>query len=340
MTNAQPDPTNPAGARRPSSLADMVTLSTPAASPAAISRGALIKIGVLGALFVALNFWQFRVLINAWIKDANWSHGFIIPLFSLYLLYVRRDELFRTECRVCLWGLPLLVVSLLVMALGFYPISNYWICQLSMVGMLLGLVLYLAGPRMALLTWLPICYLALGMPLPGSLYTDIAYPLQRIAAASSAFLLKVSGVALEVTESHMDITSIGGTVHPMDVAEACSGVRSLMAFIALGIAMAYVEPRPLWQRITLVAATAPITIACNILRVTATAEMFVIDKPELGKDVMHEMMGMVLLVPALGMLLLLSWLLKSMFVEADDGDDDGEDETTDPQAPGNGAAKA
>lgn len=327
--NEHTDQTNPTGGRRASSLADMVTISTPTHSPSRFSREVAVKIGILAALFLALNFWQVQALVTSWMNDANWSHGFIIPLFSLYLLYVRRDELYRTEKKVCLWGIPILVISLLVMAVGFYPISNNWICQLSMTGMLFGLVLYLTGWRMAALVWLPIFYLALGMPLPSSTYYNIAYPLQKLAAASSAFLLKLFGVALEVTESHMEITSITGRIHPLTVAEACSGVRSLMAFIALGVAMAYIEPRPLWQRIILVLSTLPITIACNILRVTATASMFVVDKPELGQDFMHTAMGMVLLVPALGMLLLLSWLLNSMFTEEDDEDaadgDDGAD---------------
>jgi exosortase len=304
----------------------MVAISTPGRSPHRWGVEPVVKIAVVGVLFLALNFWQVRELVNLWTNDSNWSHGFIIPLFSLYLLSARREELYRAERRICLWGIPILVLSILVMVAAFYPIQNRWIRNLSMTGMLFGLVLYLAGPRVAKLTWLPIFYLALAMPFPPRLYYGIAYPLQELAAVSSTFLLKLFGVLVYVTRSHLEITSITGKVHPLTVAEACSGVRSLMAFIALGVAMAYIEPRPMWQRITLVASTLPITVACNILRVTATAWAYVQDKPELGQDVMHTVMGMVLLIPALGMLLLLSWLLNSLFVdheEPEDRDDAG-----------------
>ncbi|MCY2932097.1 MAG: exosortase/archaeosortase family protein [Planctomycetota bacterium] len=320
--NEHTDQTGPKDGPRVSSLADLVTVSTPGASAHGIGLQSALKIGVLAGLLLALNFWQVQTLVEAWLKDANWSHGFIIPLFSLYLLFSRRDELFQAPKRVCLWGLPILVGSLLVMALAFYPVQNNWISQLSMTGMIFGLVLYLAGPQVAKLTWLPIFYLALGMPIPGSLYQRIAYPLQELAAMSSAFLLQLFGVSMEVTASHLDVTSITGVHHGLDVAEACSGVRSLMAFAALGVAMAYIEPRPMWQRIILVVAVLPITIACNILRVTLTATAFVVDKAEWGQHVMHTLMGMVLLVPALGMLLLLSWLMKSLFTEEEVEDDE------------------
>lgn len=310
----------------------MVTVSVPAASGHRLGRQACIKIGVLTALMFALNYWQVQTLVANWLADPNWSHGFIIPLFSLYLLFSRRDELLQAPTRTCLWGLPILIASILAMALAFYPVQNNWISQLTIPWMIFGLVLYLAGPQIAKLTWVPIFYLALAMPISGSLYTRMAYPLQELAAASSAFLLKLCGVSLEVTASHLDITSQSGVLHPLTVAEACSGVRSLMAFVALGIAMAYIEPRPMWQRIILVVAVAPITMACNILRVTATATMFVIDRPELGQEFMHTFMGMVLLVPALGMLLLLSWLMKSLFVEEDDGEGENGPETPEARA--------
>ncbi|MCY2924260.1 MAG: exosortase/archaeosortase family protein [Planctomycetota bacterium] len=300
----------------------MVTVSVPGAPSSRLSPWAYVKIAVLGVLLLALNYWQIQTLVDNWMADPNWSHGFIIPLFSLYLLFSRRDELFAAPTRICLWGLPILIVSLVAMALAFYPIQTNWISQLSITGMIFALVLYLAGPQVARLTWLPIFYLALAMPIPGALYTSIATPLQEFAAASSALLLKLFNVTLEVTASHLDITSRTGVQHPLTVAEACSGVRSLMAFVALGVAMAYIEPRPWWQRTILVVSVLPITIACNILRVTATATMFVIDRPELGQEFMHTFMGMILLVPALGMLLLLSWVLKRLFVEEDD--DSGE----------------
>lgn len=317
-----PDQAEEKDQRRPASLADMVAVSAPVRSWAGIKRGTGVKIAVLALLFTALNGWQFRELIGQWRKP-DWSHGFIIPLFSLYLLYSRQEEIFGAKARVNMWGLGILVLGVLTMIYSFYPIGNHWMCQLSMIEMLFGLVLYLGGRDVVRFTWLPIAYLMLAMPVPAIYYARIAVPLQEVAASSSTLLLRLFGVHISVAASNLQIVSVTGNTYPLTVAEACSGVRSLMAFIALGVAMAYLEPRPMWQRAVLVASTLPITVACNVIRVTITCAMFVVDRPEYGRDFMHAFVGLLLLIPALGMLLLLSWLIRKLFPGARQRDHKG-----------------
>ena len=286
----------------------------------AFSRTAYVKVAIIVFLLCGLNFWQFKRLVAGWRIDPNWSHGFLIPLFSLYLVYTRWDQLKEAGRRVCLWGLPIFLLSLFVLVYSFFPLGVNWFCQLSMIPLFLGVVLYLAGPAVLKITWVPIVYLVLAIPIPDILYQNIAYPLQELAAHSTTVLLRLCNVTIDVSASSLSITSISGKVHPLQVVEACSGVRSLMAFVALSAAMAYIDDRPVWQRLVLIGSSLPITMLCNILRVTATSTMFVIDQPELGKDFMHTFMGMALLVPALLMLLGLSWMMNHLFVEDDDED--------------------
>ncbi|MBC8373435.1 MAG: exosortase/archaeosortase family protein [Phycisphaerae bacterium] len=288
----------------------------------AFSRSVYVKVAVIAFLFCGLNFWQFEKLVAGWRIDPNWSHGFLIPLFSLYLIYTRWDQLVAARRRVCLWGLPIILLSLLVLVFAFFRLGTYWFCQLSMIPLLLGIVLYLSGPSVLKITWVPIVFLLLAIPIPDILYQKIAYPLQELAAHSTTVLLRLCNVTIDVNASSLSITSISGRVHPLQVVEACSGVRSLMAFVALSVAMAYIDDRPVWQRLVLIFSSLPITMLCNILRVTATATMFVIDKPELGQDFMHTFMGMALLPPALLMLLGLSWMMNHLFIESDDEDDE------------------
>jgi exosortase len=290
-----------------------------------IVRSIWFKIGVIAVLLAGMNWWQFVKLVQQWLSDENWTHGFIIPLFSLFLLYTWRDEIARTPRRVCLWGLPVIAISLAMLVAGFYPLQNEWIKQLSMPLLIWGVVLYLAGWKMAKITAVPIFFLLFALPLPGYLYERIALPLQNLAARMSGGILRVLGVELEVTASYMAIVSVSGQTHDLQVAEACSGVRSMMAFFALGTALAYIEDRPMWQRVTMVVAALPITVVCNILRVTITSSMFVIDKPELGQEFMHTFTGMLLLIPALLLLFGLGKLLQAMVVEEehDESDTDG-----------------
>ena len=126
--------------------------------------------------------------------------------------------------------------------------------------------------------------------------------------------------------STLHVTSWSGEVHPLRVAEACSGVRSLMAYLALGMAWAYLENRPVWQRVILVLCAVPIAIVTNVLRVTITSTMYVLDMPELGSKFMHEFTGMLMLLPALLLFWALSKLLQGLFVEVE------EDEDTEPRS--------
>ena len=309
---------NRPGKANPSSLADMVSVAEMAAPNFAVGKSTIVKIAVLAALFAAMNYWQFRLLVESWVNDPNWSHGFLIPLFSLYLLYARRGELLSARRITCLWGLPIMIAGILTTFLGFYPIGNTWISQLSMTVVLFGVVLYLAGPAVIRIAWLPIFYLVLAMPIPEGLYTRLAYPLQEFAAKSATILLQLFNVQINVTASNLKIVSLSGRDYGLTVAEACSGIRSLIAYLALGVAWAYLEYRPIWQRVILVGSAIPIAILLNIIRVAITCTMYVIDKPELGQDIMHELMGMVMLAPALALLWLLSLVLKNLFIEVDE----------------------
>jgi exosortase len=309
-----------------SSLADMVV--APISAPAALSRAGAVKIAVMAALFAAMNWWQFGPLVDIWRTDPNWTHGFIIPLFSLYLIYSRWGEIMSAERRVCLLGLPIMLGGIVLTLLGYYPIGTLWISQLSMIVVIFGLVLYLVGPSVMRLAWLPILYLSLAMPIPEMLYNSIALPLQNLAAASSTILLQVFGVQINATASRLDVTSLAGQEHTLTVAEACSGIRSLIAYVALGVAWAYLEYRPIWQRVVLVASAIPIAILLNVVRVTVTCLMYVIDRPEWGQDFMHEFMGMIMLAPALLLMWLLGRLLQNLFVEVEDDTKDSVRETS------------
>ena len=315
------NPDNPAERPRASRrLADLVgdgEAPVIAARPNEALAG-WIKILVLAAAFVVLTWWQYPRLVKVWINDSNWTHGFIIPLFSLFLLYQRRADIAAAHRKSCWWGLPILLVGIAAMLYCVYPVQNVWLSQLCMLVILFGMVLLVGGWQLAKWTWLPIAYLALAMPLPGTLYERIAYPLQEVAAAAAAGLLRMIGAEVYVQASELSGLSWTGQPIQLTVAEACSGVRSLMAFVALGVAMAYIDNRPMWQRLVLLATILPVAVLVNIARVFITTYMHVIDRPELGTGFSHTFIGMIMLIPAGLLFLLISWLLRSLFVEDDD----------------------
>ncbi len=311
------------------SLAELVAESAAPTFRQSFPADSCARIVILAGVLAWMNFWQLRIMVRTWMDNGNWSHGFLIPLFSLYFLYSRRDELFLAGRRVCMWGLGLMILGILMILAGLYVYQTvwkgFWICHVGIIPTVMGLVLYLAGPRVLRVVWLPVVFLIFAMPLPDTTYGRIALPLQNLAAAASAAVLKLCGVDIIVKASELTLVSVSGIQRDLTVAEACSGVRMLVAFMALGVAMAYLDDKPIWQRVTLVLMGVPIAIACNVMRVIITSTAYVMDKPDFGKDFMHSFTGMLMLIPALLMLWGLGWVLQGLFV-ADGQDEEDQDE--------------
>lgn len=327
-----------AGKQPPSRLAEMVSVAEIPSVRESFPPATLAKMGVLALLLVLLHWSRLVELVGVWYNEPNWSHGFLIPLFSAFLIYSRRDELLSARRNVCILGLPIMLGALAIEVLAVYPVQNAWIYWLAMVMLAFGTVLYLGGTRIIRITALPILYFVLAIPIPNLLYERIALPLQNLAARASALLLRALGVEISVRASQLEVISINGNWYPLTVAEACSGVRSLLAYIALGVAWAHLTDRPIWQRVVLVLAAVPIAILTNMGRVAITCGMYAIDKPELGTKFMHEFTGMLMLVPALLMFWALAKLLSSLFVEVEEDEQEPGESLPSGEAPGGGDA--
>jgi exosortase len=300
------------------SLADLVSVSEPPQAVRGLPVEAYVKIALLGALFVIVNYWQWPILVPKWLKEDDWQHGLAIPLFGLYLLYCRRHELLSAPRKGCWWGLVIMIGAALMEVIGFYPLCVAYIFHVGMVFLLFGLVLFMAGPKVMKVVWLPILFWILAMPLPPLLYNNIAFHLQNLAAKWSAVIMLIFGVHVDVSGSFLTFASIAGKECNLEVAGACSGIHSLMAYLSLGVAMAYLQDRPVWQRIVLLLSIIPVAIFTNVLRVAITIEMYYLDHPELGDKFMHELTGLFMLVPTFLLLWLISWVLKRIFVEVED----------------------
>jgi len=283
-------------------------------------------IGLLTLLFVVLhrNFLYRSLLIS--LDDNNWSHALLVPVISMYYLFQNRGRLMRMSSRVCGWGLPIMLLGMVSYAFFIYPGRNDMFQGYSMIIALFGLVLFILGPRMMTVLWFPILYLGFGVKVSQKLWEIIALKLQHIASVSSTLLLNAIGLVLDVEASvrgnTIELYHHGLKMNPpMNVAEACSGLRMLMAFLALGVAMAFLAPRAWWQRLVMVVMTLPIAVAVNVGRVT-TLGFLHIYAPEYAKGDFHIFVGMLMLIPAAGLFLLLGWVLDKLIIvdEADERD--------------------
>jgi exosortase len=277
-----------------------------------------IKIMVIAALFCFLFRGEIYRVIQGWRTDASWSHGFLIPLFSLYFINKHKIEILNLKTRPNYLGLFFLLCSILFYFFNIVSPSGYaYFCSLSMLVALGAVVLFLGGWSLAKYTWLPIVFLIFAVPLPRRYYVGLTMPMRQWAAYVAAGLLNlVQGLEATANGAIIDVIYKGRHLEPgLNVAEACSGMRLLTAFLALGVAMAYLHYRPFWQRMILLVSTVPIAILCNVARVTVTGFIYVLIDPKYTQGIFHDMLGIAMLPLAFGLYSFLAWFMSSLFVE-------------------------
>jgi len=276
-----------------------------------------IKILIIGGLFVYLFRREIETIVHRWLTDSSWSHGFLIPLFSLYFLNQRKTQILNLQTKPNYLGLFFLICGILFYPFNIVHLHYGYLRPIGMIATLGAVALFLGGWGLVKYTWLPIGYLVFAVPLPVRYYVSLTIPMRQLAATVAAFLLNLVN-DLEATASGVvvDVIYKGQRLEPaLDVAEACSGMRLLMAFLALGVAMAYLHYRPIWQRVVLLVSIIPIAIFCNIVRVTVTGFIYVMIHPQYAQGIYHDMLGMAMLPLAFGLYGLLAQFMSSLFVE-------------------------
>jgi exosortase len=282
---------------------------------------AYIRIAIIATLLYWLFHKEIGGIVYQWITDSSWSHGFLIPLFSLYFLNQSKQEILNTRTKPNYLGLLLLVGVILFYVFNTVTPAGYgYFRQISAVGALGAVVLFLGGRSLIRYTWLPIIYLIFAIPLPDEILRSATIPMRLWAASASTAIFNLfphldanaNGVIIEIVYKGKSIEP------PLDVAEACSGMRLLMTFFALGVAMAYLHYRPAWQRLVLLASTIPIAIICNIVRVTLTGFIYVLGDPQYAQGIYHDLLGMLMLPVAFGLYGAVAWFMSNLFVEIDE----------------------
>ncbi len=285
-----------------------------------------IKIAAVAVVLYLLFQNEIYSIVYRWINDSSWSHGFLIPIFSLYFLHQRKKEILELEPKTNYAGLFFLICCLVFLPLIIFVYKFSYFKSLLIIPTIASVVLFLGGWKLLKYTWLPIAYLFFAIPLPARLYNDITIPMRRLAAEVAAHILSmVNHLDATSTGVIIDVIYKGVKMEPsLDVAEACSGMRLLTAFLALGVAMAYLRPRPMWQRLILLASTIPTAIFSNIIRVTVTGFIYILWDSKYAQGIYHDVLGMLMLPIAFGVYGLLAWFMSNIFVDEKQPDEEEE----------------
>src|ERR1700738_330769 len=219
---------------------------------------------ILGGCIVLLYASVFKALLLQWWTDPDYGHGFFVPLFSCFVLWRQRRRWIETEIRPSNLGLVVMLGAVGLLLIGSLG-AELFTSRFSLIVLLAGMILFLAGWPMLRAVAFPLAFLILMIPIPVIIYNQITFPLQLLASRFATFWLELVRVPV-LREGNVLILPN----YSLEVVEACSGIRSLMTLITLAIAYGYlVEPRR-WVRYSLAILMIPIAIVSNAIRIMGT----------------------------------------------------------------------
>jgi exosortase len=234
-------------------------------------------------------------LAAQWASDEDMGHGFLVPIIAGFIAWQRRGILAATPRQPNGWGLVLVVFAALE-ALAATLGAELFTARLAFIIALFGVILYLGGTEWVKQLLFPLLLMLFMIPIPAIIYAQLTLKLQMLAAALGETLIGWMGIPVLRSGNTLQLPS-----QTLDVAEACSGIRSLLSLGFLSLVYAYFTDKRVWMRWVLLAATIPIAICANGIRVAVTGLMSEINV-NLARGAYHEMEGYIVFIVALAAL--------------------------------------
>jgi exosortase len=277
----------------------------------------LISGAILIGLFFFFYYKTINTLIITYLNDPDYVHGFFVPLFSIYLLWYRRDLLPPVPQKGSWWGLAFFGVWAFIVWSGAY-FAYQWFEYLSIIPCLAGIVLFIGGWQVFLWAWPALAFLVFIIPLPGLLSSSLSGPLQSIGTHVSVLVIQTLGIPSIAQGNLINLRDS----QPLEVEQACSGIKMLMLFFTLCVGAAFLMRKPVWERVLIVISAPPIAVLANVFRITLTAILFemahqwpsVVSK-EFADKVFHDFAGLLMMPVALLILLGEMALISKLMVQ-------------------------
>jgi len=263
-----------------------------------IARGKIAAVVAACSLIAWAYFTTLSDIVNRWMDDPQYSHGFLVPLFSIYWLWRKRGDFRAISRQPAWWGLGIvgLAVAMRLLGLFFY---QPWLDSGSFLVLLAGIVAAIGGRP--LLAWaLPaILFLGFMLPLPYRFQSMLGGSLQQIATMWSTYALQTLGVPAiaEGNVIQLSETRVG-------VFEACSGLSMLVTFFAMAVAVVMLTGRNRIERVVVFLSAVPIAVLANVARITITGALYEANRNDLARIVFHDVAGLLMMPFGLGLLLL------------------------------------
>ena len=269
-----------------------------------------VLLGVLSTILVYAH-WNSLVMVAATWDSAQYSHGYLVPLFAAVLLWLRREPFGEVPTSHRWIGLGILAFAIIMRVESTRNVI-FTLDNAAFIPALMGAFVMVGGLKTLRWAGPPIAFLCFMLPLPRLAVDNLLRPLQLIATHSSVFALQTLGV-----EAYREGNVILLENQAMNVVDQCSGLRMVTIFLALSAALAMiVTTRPWWERLTILASAVPIALAVNVIRITITGLLYNLNvNSEIAQKVFHDWAGFIMMPLALGFLFLELQLLSKLMIE-------------------------
>ncbi len=235
---------------------------------------------ILGGLCTVIvwSYWNtIQGLMGEWVRP-QYSHGWLVPVFTAVLLAMRHEPFQRVTNSVRWWGIAIMSGGLAFRLFGsWFQIHTF--DNLSIIPTLMGAFVIVGGWPALRWSAAPLGFLVFMLPLPTELQRVVLVRMQHWAAVMSNYVLQTMGTDSYLEGATGNLISIGDTIH-LNVEEACSGLRMATIFIAMAVALTMILDRPWWEKTIIIASAIPIAVAVNVIRIVVTALLFMV----LGQD--------------------------------------------------------
>ena len=255
-------------------------------------------------LFLVAYFPVFRILAGKWAESEEYSHAFLTLPIILYMVYQNRQRVLETPATFTPLGL---VTLLLASALYYFSLLTevHTVIALAMYLTVLGAVVFLFGIRSVWVLFTPLLLLLMLIPFPDQLYIQLTFPLQLKVSQMSEAIIGLFGIPVHRAGNVLTIPQ-----KSFEVVEACSGLRSVITLLTLSVVMGYFLLVRTTSKLLLVAASIPVAIFVNLIRVVTIVLLFHSFGLDLYEGTLHTVTGLLIFLIALATLFLLQRILE------------------------------
>jgi len=262
-----------------------------------------LKLAILSVLTVVIFFDALTYTVDSWFKKEEYSHGFLIPFITVFLIWQKKNEIATAKISKYWLGLLVVVAGLFLFFLG--ELSTLFIIQqYAFLIVLFGMVLAVAGAEIFKLIWIPLLFLFFAIPLPDFIYQGLSSKLQLLSSQLGVGLIRMCNISVYLEGNVIDLGA-----YKLQVVEACSGLRYLFPLMSLAFICAFFFKAAFWKRAIVFLSSIPITVFMNSFRVGIIGVLVEYWGPSMAEGFLHDFEGWAIFMTCTAILIGEMWLL-------------------------------